>query len=228
MIDILKSPEDELARLFGSSPGNNKRDSTYSSMSETSSPSVYELANTPHTSSSTPLTLTPESPDSATHLISGESSPPKGHGHGNGHGHHNNNNNNGPLHPIREPQPLQPPTKGEEHQRFNEHQLHMIHSNNRQPFFTFALKYEDDNGLIHVDFIVSTDFSYCASHVPLFCDKNILRRIFWNKFGKVKRLNKFEYFLVRNCEACHLPYKLRENPEYELKGITPWTCVKMC
>ncbi|CAG7817352.1 unnamed protein product [Allacma fusca] len=125
--NIAKSPEDELARLFNSTV---KRDSTYSSMSETSS--AYELPGSPHVMSSTssPVTATvvstPESPDSATHLSPGGAS----------------------ISPQS-----QTPIDGS-------NLMSMIHNNNRQPFFTFALKYEKENGVMNIDFIEARNLPF--------------------------------------------------------------------
>ena len=99
-------------------------------MSETSS--AYDLMGSPRlmsSNTSSPITATvvstPDSPDSAGVNLS----------------------------PTMNPQST---SSMNPHTQFdNANLMSMIHNSNRQPFFTFALKYDEETGLVHIDFIVS-------------------------------------------------------------------------
>ncbi|CAL8074763.1 unnamed protein product [Orchesella dallaii] len=179
--NIIRSPEDELARLFHSPA---KRDSTYSSMSETSSSSTYDLSGSSQrlTSSSgssstanpTPVTntTTPETPGTAAQSPDlaaggGDMMEPKQQGEsptfstsstivatsdlsstsetGNSPPHNNSQRAAAAA--------LAAEAVAAANQRHNNHYQSIANSNIRQPFFTFALKYEEDNNLVRIDFI---------------------------------------------------------------------------
>ncbi|ODM91474.1 hypothetical protein Ocin01_15212, partial [Orchesella cincta] len=179
-LDIIRSPEDELARLFHSPA---KRDSTYSSMSETSSSSTYDLSGssqrltsssgsnstanpTPVTSTTTPETpgTTAQSPD----LTSGggDMTEPKQQGESptfstsstivaaSDHSSTAETGNSQPQNSQRAAAAaLAAEAVAAANQRHNNHYQSIANSNIRQPFFTFALKYEEDNNLVRIDFI---------------------------------------------------------------------------
>jgi len=180
-LDIIRSPEDELARLFHSPA---KRDSTYSSMSETSSSSTYDLSGSSqrltssssgNTTNPTPVTstTTPETPGTAAQspvLTSegGDMTEPKQQGESptfstsstivaaSDHSSTSETSNSQPQNNSQRAAAaaLAAEAVAAANQRQNNH-ANIANSNIRQPFFTFALKYEEDNNLVRIDFIVS-------------------------------------------------------------------------
>lgn len=194
--DIIRSPEDELARLFNSPA---KRDSTYSSMSETSSSSTYDLSGSSQrltgssTANTSPVTnmTTPETPSSASQspdlapsntmsandrgenpaIVAantqqqGESptfstnttmTAPSVHTSSAVTTTEANNTQESQNNSQRAAAAaLAAEAVAAANQRQNGHQNALANSNIRQPFFTFALKYEEDNNLVRIDFIVS-------------------------------------------------------------------------
>lgn len=115
-------------------------------MSENSnSASVYELGNSTRLSSATPspVTGTPDSPDSTSHLILTPKHDFKG---------------KHPIHTIINEVDEDPAYK------VMEGQMNALQEEHRQPFFTFGLKYEDPNGAVNIEFIVSFFLSTQSSN----------------------------------------------------------------
>lgn len=184
--DIIRSPEDELARLFHSPT---KRDSTYSSMSDASNGSTYDLSsssqrltgsshenstthNSPVTNLATPETPGTSSPESTTSGNMVGIVVPKNSQEQQGESptfstsstimvtsDHLPTTSTTSDNPSQNNQRAAAAALAAEavaaaNQRQSSHSI----ANIRQPFFTFALKYEEDNNLVRIDFIVSNVF----------------------------------------------------------------------
>lgn len=198
ILDIIRSPEDELARLFHCPA---KRDSTYSSMSETSSSSTYDLSGSSQrltssgretsTANTSPVTnmTTPETPSTASQspdFTPGNNIMVVVSGTGDNSGVNTQQQGESPTFSSTSTATVsdqstssvsttdtnnsaQPQNNNQRaaaaalaaeavaaaNQRQSNHYNTIANSNIRQPFFTFALKYEEDNNLVRIDFIVS-------------------------------------------------------------------------